>query len=261
MSPSTLLTLYTALWAGVLGAVLGSFLDCAAARYAAGAGWLPRGRSRCDACGHVLAVTDLIPVVSFLARRGRCRWCGAKIPADCLWAEIAGAAAFAALAARFGPAPELVMWLLLAAALLAVSLTDAKVHEIPDGALLFAAAARAVFLLLLRQPLLPALREMALGALPVPAALLALSLVMDRALGRESLGGGDIKLLFVIGLYMTWAEMLLILLAGCLLALLWALRPGRDRAAPLAFGPFIAAAWLLTVLFGGGLIGWYMALL
>ena len=91
MSPSTLLTLYIALWCGVLGAVLGSFLDCAAGRYAAGAGWLPRGRSQCAACGQVLRAPDLIPVVSFLLRRGRCRYCGAPIPADCLWAELAGA--------------------------------------------------------------------------------------------------------------------------------------------------------------------------
>ena len=261
MSPDALLKLYTALWSGVLGAVVGSFLDCAAARYAAGAGWLPRGRSRCDACGHVLAAPDLIPVVSFLLRRGRCRYCGAKIPADCLWAELAGGLTFAGLAWKHGPTPELPMWLLLAAALLAAVLVDARCQEIPHGPLIFAGAVRLVFLFLLKEPLLPTLREMALGALAVPGALLLLSLLLDRALGRESLGGGDIKLLFVLGLYMTWAEMLFLLLCACVLGLAWALRPGADRSAPLAFGPFLAAAWALTALFGGGVIGWYVGLL
>ena len=261
MSPTTYLTLCLALWAGVLGAVLGSFLDCAAGRYAAGAGWLPRGRSQCAACGHVLRAPDLIPVVSFLLRRGRCRYCGAPIPADCLWAELAGAGMFAGLTLRFGPAPELVLWLLTAAALLAAALVDASTHEIPHGPLLFAAAARVLFLFLLKQPLLPTLRDMALGALAVPGALLLLALAMDKVLGRESLGGGDIKLLAVMGLGMGWAEMLLLLLCACVLGIAWALRPGGDRAAPLAFGPFLTAAWALTAVFGQGLVAWYMGLL
>lgn len=245
MDSETLLTIYAAVWLGVLG----SFLDCAAARYAAGGGWLPRGRSRCDACGHILGAADLIPVVSWLLRRGRCRYCGAKIPADCLWAELAGAALFAGLTVRFG-----------LTALLALALVDGRTHEIPNGILLFAAAVRLAFLPLLDVPVLEQLAGMAVGALSVSAPLLVLSLVMDKALGRESLGGGDLKLLFVLGLYMRWPEMLLLLLLGCLLAQVWALLPGRDRRREIAFGPFLAAAWALTVLFGDGLIQWYQSL-
>ena len=260
MDSETLLTIYAAVWLGVLGAVLGSFLDCAAARYAAGGGWLPRGRSRCDACGHILGAADLIPVVSWLLRRGRCRYCGAKIPADCLWAELGGAALFAGLTVRFGLTAELAMWLLLGAALLALALVDGRTHEIPNGILLFAAAVRLAFLPLMDVPVLEQLAGMAVGALSVSAPLLVLSLVMDKALGRESLGGGDLKLLFVLGLYMRWPEMLLLLLLDCLLALVWALLPGRDRRREIAFGPFLAAAWALTVLFGDGLIQWYQSL-
>ena len=113
MDAQQILQLYLALWLGVLGAVLGSFLDCAAGRYAAGAGWIPAGRSRCGHCGHVLGPADLVPVFSFLLRRGKCRHCGGPIPRECLAAEAAGAALFAALALKFGPCPELVMWLLL----------------------------------------------------------------------------------------------------------------------------------------------------
>ena len=260
MNPDTLLTLYLALWMGVLGAVLGSFFDCAAARRAAGAGWIPRGRSRCDACGCALSARDLIPVVSFLLCRGKCRHCGTKIPADCLWAELAGAAAFAGLAVRFGPSPVLFMWLILAAVLLLISLYDARTREIPNGALLFAAAVRAAFLFLLAEPLPQTLFDMALGALAVPGALLLLSLAMDKVLGRERLGGGDIKLLFVLGLYLGWAEMLLLLLAACILGILWALRPGKKNAA-IPFAPFLSAAAILVTIFGSGLVEWYLGLL
>ena len=72
------LTVYCCLLAALLGACMGSFLNCAAWRIVHGESVL-RGRSHCDACGHVLAVRDLIPVVSYLAAHGRCRYCGAKL--------------------------------------------------------------------------------------------------------------------------------------------------------------------------------------
>lgn len=257
MDVDQLLQLYLTVLMAVLGAVLGSFFNCAADR-----GGLPTGRSRCDRCGHVLGAGDLIPVVSWLLRRGKCRYCGGAIPKSCLAAEGAGAVLFAALALNFGPRPELVMWLILGSLLLLLSLIDWKAHTLPDGLLLAAAANRAVFLFLLGQPLLPTLGRMALGAFSVSLPLLLLSLVMDRLLGKETLGGGDIKLLFVMGLYMSWLEMVLLLFMGCVLALAWALGPGRRRAgAEIPFGPFLSAAWLLAVLFAGPCIRWYQSLL
>ena len=106
-----LLTAYLCFWLAVLGAVLGSFLDCAASRWAAGDPHPFAGRSRCSSCGHALGARDLVPVFSFLLRRGRCRYCGAGIPAECLTAELAGAAVFACLGVRFGWTPELGQWL------------------------------------------------------------------------------------------------------------------------------------------------------
>ena len=95
------ITAYLCLWLAVLGAVLGSFLDCAVSRRAAGEPW-HRGRSRCISCGHPLGARDLVPVASYLLRRGRCRFCGRKIPAECLLAELAGAGMFLCLGLRFG---------------------------------------------------------------------------------------------------------------------------------------------------------------
>lgn len=261
MEPTPLLQLYLTLWLSVLGAALGSFLNCWADRIAAGQG-LPTGRSRCDSCGHILGPADLIPVVSYLVRRGRCRYCGVPIPAHCLVAEIAGAAAFAALGLRFGYRLELLQWLILCGLLLLLSLIDAAVHLLPDRLLLAAAVNRLVFLLVLRQPLPETLADMALGAFGVPVALLLLSLAMDRLLGKETLGGGDLKLLFVLGLYLSWLEMLLLLFLACVLALGWAAGPGRRRVRlEIPLGPFLSAAWLLVTLFGTSWIQWYWSLL
>lgn len=259
MEPSSLLQLYLAFWLAVLGAVLGSFFNCWADRYAGGGG-LPTGRSHCDGCGHILGPADLIPLVSYLVRRGRCRYCGSPIPIRCLASELAGAVAFAALGLRFGFSPELLMWLILAAALLLLSLIDWTTRLLPDKLLLAAVLNRFVFLFLLGQPLPETLRGMALGAFSVSLPLLILSLIMDRVLGKETMGGGDIKLLFVLGLYSSWLEMILLLLTACVLALLWAV-PAKHRQTAIPFGPFLAAAWLVVVLFGHGWISWYLSLL
>lgn len=257
MDINLFVNLYLALWLAILGAVLGSFLCCAADR-----GGLPTGRSRCDGCGHVLGAGELIPMFSYLFSRGRCRHCGASIPVRCLAAELLGAVGFAALGLRFGPSLELVMQLILAGLLLLLSLVDWTAHVLPDKLLLAAAVNRLVFLFLLREPLGETLPKMALGAFSVSLPLLLLSLVMDWLLNKDTLGGGDIKLLFVLGLYLSWLEMLLLLIVACALALLWAAGPGRRQAGvEIPLGPFLAASWLGVTLFGAPLLQWYVSLL
>lgn len=249
-----LLAGYLLFWLAVLGSAAGSFAACAASRWPQ----KPTGRSRCDSCGHPLAARDLVPVISYLAGRGRCRWCGQKIPPSCLWAELVLAAVFAGMGLRFGPGPELALWLAAAGVLLFLSLVDLRLQLIPNGALLLLCAIRAAFWLIECQPL-PALLGRVGPALLVPAGLLALTLIMDKALGRESMGGGDIKLLAALALYLGWMELLLALFAGCLMGLAAALLQKKGRA-PFAFGPFLAAGCLFTVWFGGPVLAWYTGL-
>ena len=258
MEEQAIWTVFLCFWSAVFGAALGSALDCAVSRWALGESWF-RGRSRCGSCGRALGARDLVPVFSFLFRRGRCRYCGERIPAGCLVSELAGAAAFVCLGVRFGLEPELGQWLAWAFLLLALSLTDWAARLIPDKLLLLLAANRAVWFFILGHGVREALA--AVTACAVPAALLALVLLLEKLLGREAMGGGDIKLLFVLALYLTWAELFLTLLAACLLGLLWAALTGGRRGTAMPFGPFLAAAALLTVCCGGPLLEWYFSLL
>lgn len=259
MEEEQIWTAFLCFWLAAFGAVTGSFLDCAASRWGLGDPHPLAGRSRCASCGHTLGARDLIPVFSYLFRRGRCRYCGERIPAECLWAELAGAAGFACLGLRFGLCPALGQWLVLAVLLLALSLTDAVKRIIPDRLLVLLAANRAVWFLVLGQGVREALE--AVKACAVPAALLALVLAMEKLLGREAMGGGDIKLLFVLALYLRWAELLLALLAGCVLGLLWAGLTRRRTGTAMPFGPFLAAGAALTVCCGGPVLEWYFGLL
>ena len=120
------------------------------------------------------------------------------------------------------------------------------------------AANRALWLFLLGQGVREVLE--AVKALAVPAALLALVLLMEKRMGREVMGGGDIKLLFVFALYLRWGELLLALMAACLLGLLWAGFTGGKKGSALPFGPFLALGALLTVCCGGPVLDWYFGL-
>lgn len=265
MREDWILTGYILFWLAVLGAVMGSFLDCAAWRIAHNES-ITTGRSHCGSCGHSLSVGDLIPVFSYLFHRGKCRYCGAKIPAECLAAELCGCLMFLGLGSRYGIQPELAMWLVLGCICLLLALIDWNIQIIPDKLLILAVVNRLVFLLVLKQPLGETLISMAIGACSVSVPLLLLVLVADRIMGKETMGGGDIKLLFVLGLYMDWMQMCLLLLTACLLGILTGIlmklssrQKSEDRAVP--FGPPLIGAWYLVLMFGEPLITWYRGLL
>lgn len=252
-----IITAYVCLWLGILGAVWGSFADCAVSRWAAGERMFT-GRSRCAACGHVLGAGDLVPVFGWLLRRGKCRYCAKPIPADCLVSELAGGLGFVCAGLRFGLTPALGQWLVWWALLLVISLTDWAGRMIPDRLLLALTANRLVWLAALGEDL-RVVFDMG-KACCVPLALLALVLLAEHLMGREVMGGGDIKLLFVLALYLSWTQLLLALLAGCMAGLAWAALTGGRRGTAVPFGPFLAAGAALAVYFGGPVIGWYVSL-
>lgn len=254
------LLIYCGAVALLLGAVFGSFLNCAAWRLSHGESAL-RGRSRCTACGHVLGAGDLVPILSWLFLRGRCRYCGKKIPARYPLAEAVFALLTLLCLLRFD-----LSWLclrnwILLCCLFCLSLTDLECMIIPDVCLIIAAAVWVIFLPLTGMGW-PAVRGGLLAGLIFGGGLLGLSLLMDRILKRDSLGGGDIKLFAVLGLYLGIVGTLFMTVLACLLGLLFAvLRRGRGGGSePFPFGPAIAAAGTVMLLCGEPLIQWYTGL-
>ena len=144
-------TVYCCFVAALLGACMGSFLNCMAWRVVHGESVL-RGRSHCDVCGHVLTAGDLIPVVSYLVHRGRCRWCGAKLSARHVWGEAAAAVTFTALLLRYDISLQMLEALLLACVLLACAFADLEGYIIPDRFVAAGAILRIPFFFLLPDP-------------------------------------------------------------------------------------------------------------
>ena len=239
---------------------MGSFLNCAALRYAKGESFV-RGRSHCVSCGHPLSARDLIPLFSWLFLRGRCRYCGVKISARYLWAEITGCIVFVSVVLRFGVSPETAEYLILASLTLALAFTDLACRLLPDGLILAGLAVRIVFILCSENVPGEALQSV-IGAFSVSLPVFLLVLLMEKVWKKEAMGGGDIKLLFMLGSYLSWQENLLGLILACVFGLLFAAigkkDSGTDRQIP--FGPAIALGSWASLLFGQALLAGYLSL-
>lgn len=256
-------TVYCCLVAAVLGACMGSFLNCMAWRTVHGES-VVRGRSHCDSCGHVLTAGDLIPVVSYIVHKGRCRWCGAKLSPRHVWGELSAAVTFTALLLRYDISLQMLEALLLACVLLACAFADLEGYIIPDRFLLAGILLRIPFFFLLPDAGGQAL-DAALGGFAVGGSLLLVVLLYEKVRKLDAMGGGDIKLLFLTGLYLGWMKNLLCLLLACVLGIVSACvtqkrRAGQENAGLLPWGPSIAAAAIVTLLWGDRVVAAYLSL-
>lgn len=242
----------------LLGLVLGSALNCLALRLSSGRKWSGRERSACPHCAHTLSPLELIPLLSFLLQRGRCRHCGAPISPRYPLTEAALSLCFVALLAKFGLTWDILTPLVFTCCLFCLSLVDLDTQIIPDRFLLIPLLARVAEVLLRRGPSgLTAL----LPGFAIASAVLLLSLLMDKLLKKDTMGGGDIKLLFLIGCYLSFPQCLLMLMLACLLGIVMAsILMKLDSETPFPFGPALSLAAFLTLLVGDRLVSWYLGL-
>jgi leader peptidase (prepilin peptidase) / N-methyltransferase len=238
--------------AGLLGAILGSFLNVVAWRLPRGES-LVRPRSRCPQCSTPIRPYDNVPVLSWLLLRGRCRDCTAPIPARYPLVE----AATGALCALVVLAADDV-WLGLALVLLLVPVTliDLEHRIIPNG-LTLAGAAAAVAILAVTDP--GGLPEHLIAAVAAGGFLLVAAIAYPGGMGM-----GDVKLAAVLGLFLGAAAgpaMLVALvsgtLAGAVVIARRGARAGRKTAIP--FGPFLALGGLVALFAGTPIVDWYLA--
>jgi leader peptidase (prepilin peptidase)/N-methyltransferase len=234
----------------VVAPAIGSFLGVLVRRLPAGR-HVVAARSACEACGHVLTVPELVPIVSFVRQRGRCAACGAPIAPEHLYIELAALAlaAGAALVVPGGP----FLWLSCALGwwLLALGWIDARTFRLPDVLtlpLVLAGLAEAAML----EPV--AVPDRALGAAVAFGALWLVREGYRRWRGREGLGLGDAKLLAAGGAWVGLSQVPIVMFSGALLGLMYALllwlRGAKLSATSrLPFGPFLAVAiWLVWLL-------------
>ncbi|HEX4506724.1 MAG TPA: A24 family peptidase [Alphaproteobacteria bacterium] len=227
---------------------IGSFLGVLIQRLPEGDD-LVASRSRCNSCQRNLGAADLIPIVSYLAARGRCRHCGAPIGRFHLLIEL-GALLVAVWAATVDDGLRLWADCVLGWTLLALAWIDARHMILPDVLTLPLVLAGLVFAWFLDPPFIA---DHAIGAMAGWLLFWTISHVYRRLRGRDGLGEGDAKLMAAAGAWLSWMGLGPVMLVGAVTGLAVALTMrlrGRDisGATAIPFGPPLAfAIWVVWI--------------
>jgi leader peptidase (prepilin peptidase)/N-methyltransferase len=242
---------------GVVGACVGSFLNVVIHR-------VPRGESivtppsACPRCHRRLKPWENLPILGWLALRGRCAGCHQPISPRYPAVESAGLLLALACFWHFGATVQALLFFALLAAMLAVALIDWEWMIIPDGISL-----GFLGLGLLVSPFFgPGLWQSLLGVAAGGGLLLVVGALWQKLRGVEAMGGGDVKLMAAVGAFLGAIPALLVIFLGAFFgAVVGAVCLRRQGQARVAFGTFLALATAVVVFVGEDLIHWYTSLL
>lgn len=247
----------------VLGSIIGSFLNVCICR-------MPREESiifpssRCPLCRTPIKIWDNIPIFSWLILKGKCRACSGKISFRYPLVEALNAAIYVLLLWRFGFVWETLIYFILASALIVITFIDLDFQIIPDVITVPGVVAGLIAGSLI---------------LPDPFARWALlgfkSSIIGAAVGfglfyliafasRGGMGGGDIKMMAMVGAFMGWKAVLLTTFTASLIGSVWGIFlmifKGKGRKTQIPFGPFLAAGTLITLFYGQEILDLYLKL-
>jgi leader peptidase (prepilin peptidase) / N-methyltransferase len=248
--------IFEAIFSFLLGAVVGSFLNVVIIRLPQGAS-VAHPQSTCPECGHSIRFFDNIPIVSFLLLGGQCRDCGNRISLRYPIVELISACLCAALYFQWGLSAAFVLYLAFCSAMLAVFWIDLDHMIIPD---VISLNGTAIGIVASFADLIPELnwRLSLVGACFGALVLYVPAFIYQKIRGLEGLGGGDIKLLAMIGAFTGPYGVIFVLffssLTGSVVALVGMLIKGSSSTTPIPFGPFLTSASIFYVFFGKGII-------
>jgi leader peptidase (prepilin peptidase)/N-methyltransferase len=245
----------------VFGTVVGSFLNVCIYR-------LPRGysivrpSSRCPTCQSPIKAYDNIPLISYILLRGRCRYCGARISLRYPLVEFLNGFLYAVVFWRYGLSPAGFFFMLYMSALIVITFVDLDFQIIPD----IITIPGSIIGLIVGIFVLPDSfnRSSALGAMQsILGLLLGFGLyLLIAVLSKGGMGGGDIKMMAMVGAVTGWKGVLLTTFLGSLvgsivgIGLMVIKKKGRKTKIP--FGPFLALGCIVTILFGEEILNFYL---
>jgi leader peptidase (prepilin peptidase) / N-methyltransferase len=223
-------------------------------------------RSACPACKAPIKAWQNIPVVSWLLLRGRCASCGAKISMRYPLVELATGLISAWVAWHFGFGAPAACGLLVTWSLIALTGIDIDHQLLPDGItlpLLWAGLLAAVIVgPIAGRPIPVSTHDAIIGAVSGYVSLWLVFHTFRLITGKEGMGYGDFKLFAALGAWLGWKLLPLVILlsaaTGAILGILMIVLRGRDRSAPMPFGPYLAAAGWLAMMYGDELVSSYL---
>ena len=213
---------------------------------------------RCQTCNAPLGARDLVPLLSWVASRGRCRHCDESVPVGYPLVELANVVLWGLAAARFGASWELPIYLVLFSLLLALSVIDLELYLLPNR-LTYPAIVGSVVLvpvlsLLLREHPANAITSAYVGGFGYAIFLLVLVTLFELILRKEAMGMGDVKLAVVLGMWVGWIHILLVVYALLFACVLGVVVGGvvlvvRRESRAFPFGPWLAIGAIAAILY------------
>jgi leader peptidase (prepilin peptidase) / N-methyltransferase len=258
MDIQSVMVVYSAL----LGLALGSFINVCIYRIPLKKSII-RPPSSCPHCGERVRFYDNIPLISYLLLLGKCRYCRNPLAWHYPAVEAMIGLLSITLFIRYGLSYQYLLWLLFTSALVAITFIDLHHQIIPDVISLpgivvglgasFAPGATVLW------------HESLIGVIAGGGSLYLVAVIYQSITGRDGMGGGDIKLLAMIGAWMGWRSLPMIIfsssLVGAVIGLCFLLASGKGLRVRIPFGPFLSLGALVCLFFGPEILNWYYNLL
>ena len=247
----------------LLGLAIGSFLNVCIDR-------LPQNKSivlppsHCEACQHKLAAKDNIPMFSYLRLRGRCRYCQASIPRRIFWVELATGLIFALLCWHYGLSVELGVMIFYACLFIIIFAIDLEQGLILNK-VVYPGMVVALLLALYPWPWLTESMVMRVAYAALGGGIGFAIFLLIAIVSRGVMGLGDVKLESLIGLAtgfpLDFVAIIMGAILGGIVAVALVIAKRRKRRETIPFGPFLALAAMVTLLWGSNILSWYLGLM
>ena len=244
----------------IFGAIVGSFLNVCIIRLPTEESIITPG-SHCPHCKSPIKFYDNIPMLSYLVLRGRCRYCNEPISFQ--YPLIEGLTAFGSLIIfmKFGPSLSYLFFFSFFAALIVITVIDLYHQIIPD-----AISIPGIGVGLLGSLIIPYITffNSVIGILVGGGSLFLVATLYQWFFKREGMGGGDVKLLAMIGGFLGWKSVILTILLssfiGSIVGIAIMLLKGKDFKYAIPFGPFLSLGAVISLFYGETLIQWYLGM-
>lgn len=246
----------------IMGVVLGSFFNVCIHR-------IPNKKSiinppsHCYNCNTRLKSLDLVPILSWTLLRGKCRYCGQKISKRYALVELLTGILFVLVYKAYGYSTITLYYLLLVSLLVVITFIDLNHYIIPDELIIFGLIGASIFNIL-GQGI--SIKDSLLGCL-ICGGMLALIYLIELLIKKEAMGGGDIKLFGMVGLFLGIKLGLLTILLSVYVgaiygvcSIIYSKMKQKEYNSIIPYGPFISVGALISILYGTNIINWYIGL-
>lgn len=252
------------LYVFVVGLVFGSFFNVCIFRIPEGIS-ISKPPSHCMSCNTRLKPRDLIPVFSYLMSGRKCRYCGEKVSSRYAIVELITGILFLTVFIVHGISVSTIYYLVLVSLLIVITFIDIDHFIIPDRILVFGAIFAIIFNLLLKEV---SIKDSIIGAFVCGGSVWLIVALIEFIIKKECMGGGDIKLFAMLGLYMGTKNGLLTALLSVYVGAIYGICvivlskiKGKKYNSVIPYGPFISIGALITILFGRQLLELYFSIL